>query len=71
MVALRPIPDLQRTTDYDGDGKADIVTYRPSDGTWHIIMSSDPNHKVQVRHWGRQGDIRGHDVGDLSGDDGD
>jgi hypothetical protein len=27
--------------DYDGDGKADPVLFRPSDGKWHIRKSSD------------------------------
>jgi hypothetical protein len=29
-----PIPG-----DYDGDGKADTATFRPSSGTWFIIYS--------------------------------
>jgi hypothetical protein len=44
--------------DYDGDGKADIALFRPSDGTWWIIQSSvtvgNPQRVVQ---FGQNGDI--------------
>ena len=33
--------DVPLTGDYDGDGRTDIVVYRPAVGIWFILRSSD------------------------------
>jgi len=43
---LRPTAPRRAPFDFDGDGKTDVSIFRPSDGSWWYLQSSDTLFKV-------------------------
>jgi parallel beta-helix repeat protein len=67
-----PLPPVRNTSgarrDVDGDGKTELVVFRPSNGTWYVRYSSlgYSNASPGVFQWGSAGDVPVS--GDFDGD---
>jgi hypothetical protein len=49
--------DVPVPGDYDGDGRADIVVYRPSTAHWFVLKSSTRFSTWDTYQWGSAGDV--------------
>lgn len=50
-----PLPAGRAAYDFDGDGRAEIGVFRPSEGYWYLIRSGDGQFAAQ--HFGTFGDV--------------
>ena len=66
FTTLVPVTAPGVRGDVDGDGKADLATYRPSTGEWSMLKSSSGFTSNTVVPWGLPGDVPV--PGDYDGD---
>jgi hypothetical protein len=56
FMIVRPPSQSASPPDFDGDGKTDIVVYRPSSGIWYSRLSGTPG-SFKSAQWGESGDV--------------
>jgi hypothetical protein len=67
LMARRKFADARRATDFDGDGRSDLTTYRSLNGTWYVLKSTGNFTTPQIWiPWGTSTDLPA--PGDYDGD---
>jgi hypothetical protein len=66
VFAVTQAAEKTPADDFDGDGKADVVVFRPSNGNWFILKSGSGYTTWDIRQWGINGDVPV--PGDYDGD---